>query len=204
MRLKSVVFALLAGTNLLALAQGTPFDAPARPTGKTPFDSPSTKAQATTCPQQNTKRLRNRICISMDSRSEDPKPLADTRFMYQRYILEASCADPLNDSDAEIRSKVQAMWSKYKDRLRCSGTTIVNGEAAPLRFALSDHFDAFFYDYLHWGLPLNEVDPSDKMTDLDWLENEVKRHPDSPFTGEYMSRIQQMREAGAKRASELH
>lgn len=68
----------------------------------------STMQELSDCNVDAKKILRG-MCGSVASMHPDSEPQGRYRFIYQRKLLQASCSDPINDSDEQIAKKINAV-----------------------------------------------------------------------------------------------
>jgi len=150
----------------------------------------------------NPAALKN-ICMTIESRSKDPNPQGQYIYKYHRMIMDAACVDFANDSEEVRYQKIRRMWLKYEDRLICNSVKFDTVDGSIIKYAVSSKFDDFISDVTYWGVNLNKVGETDKMTVLDYIYKEIKRNEGSSIAGRLQKYFDQVRAAGGKFASEL-
>lgn len=164
---------------------------------------PLTAMAQSDCPKMH--KLRG-LAMAVGNKTADPAPISpDYPFMYQRRLLDASCADPNKDSMDEIKKKIQIMWLKAEDEghLAINGSTFAIKKGSVIKYALLLQFDEFISDVLRWKVNLNKVDESDQRTALDYLLDELKTFKGTAIESKLEIYYAQLRNAGAKHQSEL-
>jgi hypothetical protein len=153
-----------------------------------------------TCPDP--EKLTN-ICSSISSFDKDPTPRGEYSYMYQRKIYDAACVDFDKDSEAQIKAKIQKMWSSSDHKLKCHNLQFDVIDGNILKFAVRKRFKEFLEDAVFWKVNLNRVDESDQRTVLDYVRDELSRttNPSTRSTLEAYYTI--LRGGGAKHKSEL-
>jgi antitoxin component YwqK of YwqJK toxin-antitoxin module len=152
------------------------------------------------CP--NPRKLDN-ICMSLDSRTKDPKPRGDYYYMYQRKMLDAACVDVEKDSEEIVGRKIRAMWDKCWDKLKCHSIQFDASGGNILKFAVSTKFNEFIDDVIYWKVDLNKVDALDQRTVLDYITYQIEKNKGLSIESKYRHYYKILREAGAKHKSEL-
>lgn len=142
----------------------------------------------------------DRLCQYLRDKTKDQTPNSDYNFEFQRIVYDASCVDYVGDSDEEISEKVNAMWDRYGESLRC-GPMGLPSTGSPLRYAIHVSFNEFITEALSvWKLDLNKIE--DGQTMLDFLDYRIERS-----SGAVKRDLQLYREsfisAGAKKRSQL-
>ncbi len=141
--------------------------------------------------------------IALSIREKDKKDLY--YYEYERKILEASCVDQLNDSEAEISRKVNIMWNKYENELlACTSANFEVTNGSILKLAVCRRLDSLIQDaVLVWKVNLNRVDAYDEGTVLDYVLKiwKIQKDPDNAKSLERYYNL--LRSGGAKHASEL-
>lgn len=144
------------------------------------------------------------LCSEVSFREKDPNPLSKKyKYLYQRKILEASCAEVGKDSEAEVAKKVATMWKKFESELHCSNTQFDVSKGSLIKFAVAQSFDTFIYDVTDWKIDLNKVDASDQRTVLDYVRDQKTRLKGTALEETMQEYYEVLREAGAKHKSEL-
>ena len=154
-------------------------------------------------PCVNEKAIRN-ICMMVESRSRDPKPLGHYEYTFQRKLLDAACVDWPNDSEEVIAFKVRRMWLKFENtHLVCNSVKFDTTNGNILKFAVASRFDHVIFYATQWKVHLNRIDEVDKLTVLDYVENQLKKHKGTVTESTLKMYYKQLRDAGAKYSWEL-
>ncbi len=142
----------------------------------------------------------DRLCQYILGRTKDTTQNTDYTYVFQRIVYEASCVDYINDSDEEISRKVNAMWSRYGDGVRC-GPMGTPPTGSPLRYAIHSNFNEFITEALGvWKLDLNKTENS--MTMLDFIDDRIL-HSSGVIKQNLMNHRKSFVEVGAKTTNEL-
>lgn len=151
----------------------------------------------------NPKAIRN-ICMMVESRSKDPNPLGHYEYTFQRKLLDAACVDWPNDSEEVIAFKVRRMWLIFENtHLVCNSVKFDTTNGNILKFAVASRFDHVIFNATQWGVHLNRIDEVDKLTVLDYVENQLKKHKGTVTESTLRKYYKQLRDAGAKYSWEL-
>lgn len=154
------------------------------------------------CNADAKKALRG-MCMYVSRREYDPHAQGRYRFLYQKKMFEAACVDRDKDSDEAIAVKVSRVWAEHEKNLVCSGVQFDLEKGSLLKFAVSNNFNEFISDAIQWKVNLNKVDEADGKTLLDYTAEKLKRNGGGPLEFTLKMYYENLREAGAKHASEL-
>lgn len=143
------------------------------------------------------------VCTYVSFGTKDPNPMWPRyKFKYQRVILEASRVEP-TDTPEIIQRKVSTMWPLFQDYISCTWE-IQLGSFLKYGLTSSSYSDNFILDITrNWKVPLNDIDPSDGKTLMDFIREKIVLNKDTalgPILEGYYVRL---REAGGKHKSEL-
>ncbi|WPU63842.1 hypothetical protein [Peredibacter starrii] len=152
------------------------------------------------CPDK--KKLMN-MCMFIGSRTKDPKPVGASEYMYYRRIMEASCVDSKNDSEAETQNKIKKMWNKLENEMVCNSTIFDISNGNYIKYAVNTKFDEFIENVTEWKVNLNKVDASDGRTVLDYVKFHMEKNKGNTIEKKMKYYYDLLREAGAKHKSEL-
>lgn len=143
------------------------------------------------------------VCAYVSSGAKDPNPMwPQYKFKYQRIILEASRVEP-TDTPEIIQKKVSAMWPLFQDYIACTWE-IPLGSFLKYGLTSSGYADTFFFDIVrNWKVPLNDIDPADGKTLLDYLDEKAVLHKTSVLGPKLRFYHDRVRAEGAKYKSEL-
>lgn len=186
---------LLLALQAPAVAEPNPFDAPsgaATPAPAVAVDSSCFKP----------KKLRG-MCMYIADRTEDPNLPGRYVFRYQRKLFEAACVDPSIDTEEVIAAKVSAVWKQYEEKLVCDSIRFDVVQGSAIKYAVAMKFDEFIIDLAKWKVDFNKVDRFDKRTVLDYVEYQIERMKGTASEPILQNYHRILRDAGAKRASEL-
>lgn len=153
------------------------------------------------CP--NPAKLKN-LCNFVGKRYADEDEDSPYVYQYERMIHQAACVDMTKDSEAEIATKVQKLWNSHKESFQCNliDFSIKNGSI--LKYAAAKKS----YEFLDlaidtWKVNLNNIDPDDNGTLLDYIEKEMEMYKGTHIEETMKRYHKKLRNAGAKRRSEL-
>ena len=144
------------------------------------------------------------LCNSVGRVEDDGVPNSGYSYLYERKINEAACVDYDTDSDEEIVRKVNEIWVKYIEKMKCNSTgfNVVQGNI--LKYAVNYRFNSFIEDAAQvWRVPLNTVDESDGRTVLDYVEDELKKYKGMALESNLKAYYKILRRGGAKHVREL-
>jgi hypothetical protein len=153
-----------------------------------------------TCP--NPKKLRT-LCMDVGSRDADPDAKGRFKYIYQKKLMQAACADPIKDSEEEIGKKIAKVWKENEDTLICNNTQFSVPNGSVIKYAVDMRFSEFIYDVVDWKINLNKVDETDGRTVLDYVEKEIKRFEGMETEKALKEYYHHLKKAGAKHKSEL-
>lgn len=142
------------------------------------------------------------LCTLITGRNLDPNPIGFFKYLYQRRILEAACATDVTD-EVKQAELVQRMFATEIESLTCTNGQFDVIDGNIIKYAISAKFDEFLDDMILWKVNLNTVDKADKRTVLDYVKYSMKRNEGNALENKLQSYHQQLRDAGAKYASEL-
>ena len=161
------------------------------------------------CPAP-TKEQISYVCSSMYDRKEAKNPSPAIGFEYQEILWEMSCAKPGADKLDAARTKIQKMWMKNRESFRCYNyPTLFSSEKNIAKFSLDTGFTTFLSESVkRYKLDMNFIDPGDKKTVLDFIqerEKEIRNSPpvDTGKADEYGRMYDLLKSNGAKHAKEL-
>lgn len=139
---------------------------------------------------------------------KDPKP--GVSYGYQESLWEMSCAIPGVDSIESAKPKIQKMWNKYRENIRCYGyTNYISNDKNVAKFSLDTGFTTFLTEAVkRYDLDMNFIDPADGKTVLDFIrerEEFVRSWPPVDYgkADEYNRIYNLLRQKGAKHSWEL-
>lgn len=154
-----------------------------------------------TCP--NNEKLAD-LCLAVYSKSEDEDPEGPYSYEYQRIVLEASCADPEKDSEAEVTRKVNQLWNKFENELTCDDSTFSVRKGSIIKYAAANRFTSLIEDATQvWRVNLNRVDAADGLTVLDYVKKQLDTYKDKSNQRILQGYYDALKKAGAKHKSEL-
>lgn len=145
------------------------------------------------------KKLRN-ICMMVSERMPDKD--GRNTYLYQTRLQEAACVVS-NDSEAWVQAKMQRLWREQGSSLTCNGASLDIQDGNLLKFAFIQEFDDFFRDVIKWKIDLNEVDPTDGRTLLDYVQSQIDKNAGNELGKRYQNYYYALQHAGAKRRHEL-
>ncbi|HYG27131.1 MAG TPA: hypothetical protein VD906_09505 [Caulobacteraceae bacterium] len=125
----------------------------------------------------------------------------------ERKVYEAAGLNS-DDSVDVARRKIQRLWVEgegRRQRLTCEGGDFDVEHGSLLKYAVKAGELGFVYTAVaKWLVPLNQIDPSDGRTLLDYVDLEVTRNEGTDL-GELLKQTYRplLIEHGAKRAAEL-
>jgi len=161
------------------------------------------------CPEP-TAQMYSNMCHSIYERQNSQNPGPGISYKYQELLWKISCAKIGIDKLPEARIKIQCMWSNYREKIRCYNyPTLISSEKNVMKFSLDTGFTALISEAVkRYKLDMNFIDPSDKKTILDFIEEtekEIRNSPpiDTSRADEYQSMYQLLRTNGAKHSREL-
>ncbi len=157
-------------------------------------------AESTACPNPN--KLEN-ICMNISNRTKDPNPKGDYSYMYQRKIYDAACVNLSKDSDEIASQKIQEMWARASDQLKCESLQFDVPAGNVLKFAVSKKFNEFLEDAIYWKVDLNRIDHSDQRTVLDYIQYQIDKNKGTTVEVTLKHYYKILKEAGAKHKAEL-
>lgn len=160
------------------------------------------KVQEAKCEADAKKALRG-MCGSVASMHPDSEPQGRYRFIYQRKLLQASCADPTKDSEEQIAKKINAVWTKNEDSLKCSGGQFDLDNGSIIKFAVNMKFDVFIHDVAKWKINLNKIDQADGKTVLDYVQVQIERNKGTANEPVLKNYYETLKLAGAKHKKDL-
>lgn len=161
----------------------------------------SAKAEeAGECP--NKKKLTG-MCMFIGSRTKDPNPISDSKHMYYRRIMEASCVDTTKDTEKTTQEKIKKMWAKFDSEMTCDNMQFDVTRGNYFKYAVATRFDEFLENVADWQVNLNKVDPSDNRTVLDYIKHHMEQNKGNSVEKKLKYYYDLLREAGAKHKSEL-
>lgn len=153
------------------------------------------------CPNNNRINL---LCMAINTHLPESSNTSPNLYAYQTIILNAACADPLNDAEDEVRRKVQIFWEKFQDELVCDLATFNVANGNLLKYGVNRGFNDFVHDVTNvWQVNLNRVDHSDERTVLDYIRDERDSLQGTAIGRRLSEYHEQFRAAGAKYKSEL-
>ncbi len=152
------------------------------------------------CPQKD--KIED-LCSSIFNRKEDNDPESPYVYQYQRIITEAACVNQKKDSKSEKTNKINAMWKRLEDKLICDNTSFKVKDGNILKLAVASRLVSVLEDAIAWNVNLNRIDPSDKLTVLDYIKEELQTYKGTANGLELQSYYDALRFAGAKHANEL-
>ncbi len=159
-------------------------------------------AQVTSKKFPNIDNLNN-LCSLIDDRTKDPDKESDFLYLYQRRVSEAAGVGA-DDEPEQVRKKVGLLFNQYGNKLTCSNTRFDVTNGSVIKFAASSQFARFLEDVIYtWQLDLNVVDPADGKTLLDYVEQQADLNKGAANEAEFRRYVKILRNAGAKRKSEL-
>lgn len=198
--MRSILFLSLLMLPLLAISQVEDCDnEPAKKLLKA-VEKSAKSEKSDTCPDSSKVK---HLCMYVGSMTDDTTPLKNYRYVYQRKLLEAACADPYKDSEEVIAQKVSKMWKQFESQFICNSVQFDVSNGSIIKFAITKQFDAFLYDIIDWKVNLNRVDETDGRTVLDYLRDHMIRTKGSATERQLKIYYDQFRKAGAKHKSEL-
>lgn len=152
------------------------------------------------CP--NFKKVKN-LCLFVSGVNEDPTPLGNHKYVYQRKVLEASCVDIEKDSDEVKKSKISKMWAQFEAQMVCNSVQFDVQNGSIIKYAAIRNFDSFISDVIKWKVHLNRVDESDGRTVLDYIKYHIERSKGSELEKTLKDYYDRLKKAGAKHKNEL-
>lgn len=128
------------------------------------------------CPAP-TKQQFEAVCVSGYDRHE-VKEDSQLRFGFQEHFWKMSCADPEKDTIETAKPKIQAMWNKNKENFKCTGNSEFYASGLNItKFSLDTGFSTFMIDAVKkFNLEMNFIDPTDKKTVMDFIQDEIERY----------------------------
>ena len=151
-----------------------------------------------------------RVCHAISEKQMAPDPKPGVGYQYQESLWEMSCAIPGVDSIEKAKVKIQKMWNENREDFRCYRyPNYFSSDKNIAKFSLETGFTAFVTEAVkRYELDMNFIDPGDKKTVLDFLqdqENYTRNSPpvDTERADEYNRFYKLLRSKGAKHANEL-
>ena len=161
------------------------------------------------CPAP-TKRDFANVCLSIYQRLDARSPESKLGYAYQEELWSMSCARQ-KDTVSEATEKIQNMWNKNRETFRCYNyPTSIASDRNVTKFSLDTGFTAFLIEAVRkYKLDMNFVDPADKLTILDFIEEREKyirnlQPVDTPKADEYKKIYNLLKLNGAKHSWELN
>lgn len=148
------------------------------------------------------------VCNSMIQGDDARNPETALSFKYQERLWKMSCAKQGVDSWQIAAIKIQIMWNKCKAEFTCRDSSV--GTFNITKFSMMLGFRTFVDEAIDiYELDMNFIDPRDKKTLLDHLQEEEKKNRNSSpvFTekaDEYQDVYQLLKANGAKHSWELN
>lgn len=180
-----------------------PVEARGTATNAAAFPSPTPakenkNAEPRKCP--DVSKITN-LCVIVANKNLDEAPISKNEYLYNRQILEASCAE--NDTRAVQIEKISKLWPLIEDRLSCNlpNFEVANGNI--LKVAVNSLFNEFLFDAARWKMDLNVVDKSDGRTLLDYISDQIKKNEGTSLEPILRSYYDRLKRYGAKHRSEL-
>lgn len=162
------------------------------------------------CPEP-TKLQYSYVCSSLYDRKEAKSNGPAVGYEYQEILWKMACAKIGIDKLDIARIKMQIMWNKYREKFRCYNYPILLASDKNFaKFSIDTGFTGFLTEAVkRYDLDMNFIDPGDKKTLLDWLQEREKQIRNSPpvDTGkadELQRMYQLLKSNGAKHSRELN
>lgn len=131
----------------------------------------------------------------------------DPRFKYHYQTLMHEAAGILpDDVNAQIARKMNILWDMHLKNFTCANLSFNVNNGNLIKYAISSTSDSFIYDVSRkWRFDLNQVDPSDRRTALDYAYDELSREArqGSNLVNKLETYIRLLEAAGAKRSKDL-
>jgi hypothetical protein len=151
------------------------------------------------------------LCYNIDEKQEVDEPGKGLSFAFEESLWRMSCAVPGVDTKEEAKLKIQCMWNKYKEKIRCyvHPTSIaVNKNVTKLGLDINN--TNFIYSLVSiYNLDMNFLDPDDHKTLLDFVKEREEyirsiKPLDAAKADEYQKTYQLLKSNGAKHNWELN
>lgn len=127
------------------------------------------------------------------------------KYRYQTLIKNAACVSS-TDSPSQVKSKIAAYWEQFGKLETCNNPNFNQPNGSIVKFAIAKQFDNFIIDVSHnWKLNLNNVDPADGRTALDYAYDEYAAETarGSSIANKIKTYITILENNGAKRSKDL-
>ena len=150
------------------------------------------------------------VCISIYQKENAIESSTNFGYRYQEELWELSCVNAKIDSPELVKLKIQQMWNKNRETFRCYNyPTSIASDRNVTKFSLDTGFTAFLIEAVRkYKLDMNFLDPADKLTILDFIEEREKyirnlQPVDTPKADEYQKIYNLLKTNGAKHSWEL-
>lgn len=162
------------------------------------------------CPQLTELDIAE-LCFNIDEKYEADEPEKGFTFAFEESLWRMSCAVPGEDTKEEATLKIQCMWKKYREKIRCYvHPTSIAVDKNVTKLSLDINNTVFIYLLVRkYNLDMNFLDPSDNKTFLDFVsEREEYIRSMTPVdmtkADEYQKIYQLLKSNGAKHCWELN
>ncbi|TDP00711.1 hypothetical protein [Flavobacterium sp. 245] len=168
------------------------------------------KTDSCDCRHQITELDIALLCFNVEDMYEADEPEKGFTFAFEESLWKMSCAVPGVDTREEAIMKVQCMWNKYRERIRCYvHPTSIAVNKNITKFSLDINNTVFIYQAVRkYNLDMNFLDPADNKTFLDFVEEREEYFRtitpvDITKADEYQKIYQLLKTHGAKHCREL-
>ena len=151
------------------------------------------------------------LCVSIYEKQMANIPKPGVSYGYQETLWEMSCAKPGFDTIETAKVKIQKMWNKHRESMRCYGYPgFTASEDNIAKFSAESGFTTFLTEAVkRYNLDMNFIDPGDGKTVLDFIKEQetyVRSTPriDTAKADEYQRIYQLLKSKGAKHRRELN